>query len=133
MFGPDVEQVLGSRRFAFYYFACVVGAALTQMFVVHAIYPSPYPTLGASGGIFGILLLFGMAFPYRKILFVFFPIPINAWLFVTLYGVAELWLGVFGSSQGVAHFAHLGGMATGFALILYWRSQNRSGGANRSR
>ena len=48
-----------------------------------------------------------------------------AWLFVTLYGVMELWLGVFGSSQGIAHFAHLGGMVTGFAMILYWRWQAR--------
>jgi membrane associated rhomboid family serine protease len=126
MFGPDVEQLLGSRRFTVYYFTCVIGAALTQTFVMHYLYPSLLPTLGASGGIFGILLLFGMAFPYRRIL-VYFAIPVPAWLFVTLYGVAELWLGVFGSSQGVAHFAHLGGMAAGYALILYWRSVNRRG------
>jgi membrane associated rhomboid family serine protease len=128
MFGPDSEQLLGSRRFAFYYFACVIGAALTQVFVMHALYPSPYPTLGASGGIFGILLLFGMAYPHRKIIFLYFPVPISAWIFVTLYGLAELWQGVFGSSEGIAHFAHLGGMATGFALIMYWRIRSRRAG-----
>src|ERR1700729_1499439 len=119
IFGPDVERVLGGRRFAIYYFACVIGAALTQLWVAHAIYPEPYPTLGASGGIFGLLLFYGMTFPHRQSLLIFPPIPMPAWLFVTLSGVLELSLGVFGTAQGVAHFAHLGGMATGYVLILY--------------
>lgn len=125
IFGPDVEALLGSRRFTLYYFVCVVGAALTQLLVVSDIHPSPVETLGASGGIFGILLLYGLAFPHRQLLLLFPPIPIRAWLFVTLYGLLELALGVFGTEQGVAHFAHLGGMATGFLLIAYWRWQAR--------
>jgi membrane associated rhomboid family serine protease len=125
VFGPDVELLLGARRFSTYYFACVVGAGLTQLWVAQTLYPGPYPTLGASGGIFGLLLFYGMAFPHRRLLLLFPPIPMPAWLFVTLYGLLELWLGVFGSSQGVAHFAHLGGMVTGFAMILYWRWQRR--------
>jgi len=125
MFGPDVEALIGSRRFTLYYFVCVIGAALAQLFVVHVIFPGPYPTIGASGGIFGILLFYGMAFPHRRLLLLFPPIPMPAWLFVTLYGVLELFLGVFGTSQGVAHFAHLGGMVTGFALIQYWRLTDR--------
>ena len=126
IFGPDVERVLGPRRFTLYYFACVVGAALTQLWVAHSIYPEPYATLGASGGIFGILLFYGMTFPHRQVLLIFPPIPMPAWLFVTLYGILELSLGVFGTSQGVAHFAHLGGMATGYLLIRFWRSRSRS-------
>ncbi len=122
MFGPDVEGVLGTRRFVFYYLACVVGAGLTQLWVVHAIAPGPYETIGASGGIFGLLLFYGMSFPRRRLLLLFPPVPMHAWLFVTLYGVLELYLGVFGRVQGVAHFAHLGGMASGLVLILYWRS-----------
>jgi membrane associated rhomboid family serine protease len=122
MFGPDVERTLGWRRFLVYYFACVVGAAFTQLWVVHALSPGPYETIGASGGIFGLLLFYGMTFPNRKLLLLFPPVPMPAWLFVTLYGVLELSMGVFGRGQGVAHFAHLGGMATGLALILYWRS-----------
>jgi len=125
IFGPDVEAQIGPRRFTLYYFVCVIGAALTQLFVMHAIYPGPYPTIGASGGIFGVLLFYGLAFPHRRLLLLFPPIPMPAWLFVTLYGVLELALGVFGTSQGVAHFAHLGGMATGYLLIRYWRSRNR--------
>jgi membrane associated rhomboid family serine protease len=123
MFGPDSENLLGTRRFTIYYFACVLGAAVSQLLVTLYLYPSPYPTVGASGGIFGILLLYGMAFPHRQLLLLFPPIPMPAWLFVTLYGVLELALGVFGTSQGVAHFAHLGGMATGYALIRYWRAR----------
>jgi membrane associated rhomboid family serine protease len=53
------------------------------------------------------------------------PIPMPAWVFVTLYGLLELYLGVTGSGQGVAHFAHLGGMLAGFVLLLRWRSQPR--------
>lgn len=127
MFGPDVERLLGGRRFALYYFACVIGAGLTQLWVVHSVAPGPYETIGASGGIFGLLLFYGMAFPRRKLMLLFPPVPMPAWVFVTLYGILELSLGVFGQGQGVAHFAHLGGMATGLAMILYWRATARRG------
>jgi membrane associated rhomboid family serine protease len=125
MFGPDVELLLGRRRFPVFYFVCVGGAAVAQELVTATIYRSPYPTVGASGGIFGLLLCYGMAFPHRRLLLLFPPIPLPAWLFVTLYGVLELVLGVFGTGQGVAHFAHLGGMAAGLALILHWRARAR--------
>jgi membrane associated rhomboid family serine protease len=81
--------------------------------------------MGASGAVFGILLAFGVAFPQRRIMLLIPPIPMPAWLFVSLYGALELGLGVFGTQQGVAHFAHLGGMAAGFLLILYWRHAPR--------
>ena len=124
MFGPAAEWVLGSRRFGFYYFACVIGAALTQLFVEYTMYPNPSSTVGASGGIMGVLLLFGAAFPRQKIL-LYFAIPMPAWLFVTLYGLYEFWLGIFGSSDGVAHFAHIGGMLTGLLLVLLWHDRVR--------
>jgi membrane associated rhomboid family serine protease len=124
MFGPDIERLLGPGRFRWYYLVCVLGSACAQLLVTATIYPSPYPTLGASGGIFGLLLCYGMAYPQRRVLLVFPPIPMPAWLFVTLYGVLELFLGVFGTNQGIAHFAHLGGMAAGFVLIQYWRAKS---------
>jgi membrane associated rhomboid family serine protease len=123
MFGPDCESLLGTRRFSIYYLACVVGAGVCQLLVTKYLYPAPFSTVGASGGIFGILLLYGMAYPHRQLLLLFPPIPMPAWLFVALYGLFELWLGVSQSAQGVAHFAHLGGMATGYLLILYWRAR----------
>ena len=122
MFGPDIERLLGAQRFGWYYLVCVVGAGGAQLLVTATIHPSPYPTLGASGGVFGLLLCYGMAFPHRRLLLLFPPIPMPAWLFVTLYGVLELMLGVFATNQGVAHFAHLGGMAAGYVLLRYWRA-----------
>jgi membrane associated rhomboid family serine protease len=124
MFGGDIERLLGSRRFLTYYLVCVVGAAITQLLVMRGM-REPQPTIGASGGVFGLLLAFGMAYPHRKVLLLFPPIPMPAWLFVTLYGLLELFLGVTGTTDGVAHFAHLGGMAAGFALLTHWARSAR--------
>jgi membrane associated rhomboid family serine protease len=124
MFGSQIEQLLNSRRFAIYYFVCIVGAGLTQLAVQEYANGPMAPTVGASGGVFGLLLAFGLAFPRRRLMLLFPPIPMPAWLFVTLYGALELYLGVTGTAQGVAHFAHLGGMAAGFLLILWWRRQS---------
>jgi membrane associated rhomboid family serine protease len=125
MFGPEIERLLGSRRFFTYYIVCVIGAAAAQLAALRLLGNPPTPTVGASGGIFGLLLAFGLAFPRRRLMLIFPPIPMPAWLFVTLYGLLELYLGVSGHDSGVAHFAHLGGMVGGFALILYWRAQQR--------
>jgi rhomboid family protein len=125
MFGSDVEQLFGAKRYLIYYLTCVIGAALMHLIVVTTANLPPYPTLGASGGVFGLLLAFGMAYPNRTLMLIFPPIPMPAWLFVTLYGVLELYLGVTQTMSGVAHFAHLGGMATGFVLIRYWQARRR--------
>ncbi|MBL0164296.1 MAG: rhomboid family intramembrane serine protease [Xanthomonadales bacterium] len=123
MFGGAIERLFGSRPFANYYLACVVGAAVAQLAVVHFFTGGVYPTLGASGGVFGLLLAFGMMFPHQRLMLLFPPIPMPAWLFVTAYGAIELFLGVTGTQAGVAHFAHLGGMAAGFVIIQYWRGR----------
>ena len=125
MFGSDIERVFGQRRMLVYYFVCVVTAAVAQLVVAHVTNAPPYPTVGASGGVFGLLLAFGMYFPRRTLMLIFPPIPMPAWLFVTLYGAIELFLGVTGTQQGVAHFAHLGGMLGGFLMIRQWRSASR--------
>jgi len=126
MFGGEIERLFGARRFVTYYLVCVVGAAIAQLVVISNIDSRPVPTVGASGGVFGLLLAFGMAFPQRRIMLLFPPIPMPAWLFVTLYGLLELYLGVTGSGQGIAHFAHLGGMVAGFILLLRWRGDRRT-------
>jgi rhomboid family protein len=124
MFGGPIERLFGSRPFALYYFVCVIGAALAQLAVTHFWTPDQYyQTLGASGGVFGLLLAYGMMYPHARIMLLFPPIPMPAWLFVIGYGAIELFLGVTGSQAGVAHFAHLGGMAIGFVLIQYWRGK----------
>lgn len=125
MFGSEIERLFGQRRYLVYYLACIVGAALMHIIVVTAAGLPPYQTVGASGGVFGLLLAFGMAYPKRMIMLLFPPIPMPAWLFVTLYGLLELYLGITQTMSGIAHFAHLGGMATGFVLIRYWQTQRR--------
>ena len=124
MFGSDIERALGTQRFLNYYLVSVVGAAVMQLVVTNLIGGPPIPTVGASGGVFGLLLAFGMFFPNRRIMLLIPPIPMRAWVFVTLYGLVELAMGVFGTEQGVAHFAHLGGMLAGFLLIHHWRSES---------
>lgn len=83
-------------------------------------------TIGASGALFGLLLAFGWLFPNIKLYVMFIPIPISARIFVILYGVAELFLGIANfSGDSVAHFAHLGGMIFGALIILYWKKKGR--------
>jgi membrane associated rhomboid family serine protease len=123
MFGSEIERTLGGRRYLQYYFAAVVTAAITQLVVAAVLNYPPYPTVGASGGVFGLLLAFGLFFPKRILVLLFPPIPMPAWLFVTLYGALELYLGVTGTQAGVAHFAHLGGMLGGWLMLRYWRAK----------
>jgi len=123
VFGSDIERVWGPRRFLTYYSVCVVSAAFAQLLVAQMAGGPAYPTIGASGGVYGVLLAFGMMFPRRMVVLLFPPIPLPAWLLVTLYGGLELLLGITGTQAGVAHFAHLGGMAGGFLLIQYWRGR----------
>jgi len=126
MFGADIERYWGSRRFGIYYFTCLVGAGLVQLVVATMAVNSgspPYPTVGASGGVFGVLLAFGMMFPHRQVMLLIPPIPMKARTLVIAYGALELFMGVVGTQSGVAHFAHLGGMAFGFFLIQYWRGR----------
>ena len=122
MFGSTLEQFLGTRSYVTLYFVSVVTAALTQL-GVNELLGSPYPTLGASGGVFGLLLAFGMYFPHQRIMLIIPPIPMPAWVAVTAYGALELFLGVTGTQAGVAHFAHLGGMLGAFLLIQHRRGK----------
>jgi membrane associated rhomboid family serine protease len=121
MFGSQVEAYLGAKRLLAVYFASVVTAALTQLWVPMLFGALPEPTIGASGGVFGLLLAYAMLFPTRKVVPLIPPIPMPAWVFATLYAGIELYLGVTGSFSGVAHFAHLGGMVGSALVIAQWR------------
>jgi len=118
MFGSMVERVLGPGRFAWVYFASVLAGSLVQLLVVTmALDRGITPTVGASGGVFGILLAFAMLFPHSRLYIIPVPVPLKAWVVVAGYAAIELASGVMGTSQGVAHFAHLGGML-GAAVVM---------------
>lgn len=83
------------------------------------------PLIGASGAVFGILMAFGMSFPQAELFILFIPFPIKAWVYVTVYGIIELYSGVRAAeNDNVAHFAHIGGMIFAFVLIRLWRKKN---------
>ena len=151
MFGSVLERVWGAKRFLIYYFVAGIGAGLLQEVVQYANFVHEglaaydgvstktgvipmgqflnlWTTVGASGAIYAILLGFGMSFPNDK-MFVFpLPFPIKAKFFVIGYAVIELLLGLSNTQDGIAHFAHLGGMLFGLAMILYWRKKRKIGG-----
>lgn len=153
MFGGVLERVWGAKRFLIFYLVSGVGAGLLQEVVQYVDFvqsglvhyqsvrlPSGgvmlvgdflnsfWTTVGASGAIYAILLGFGMSFPNEK-MFVFpLPFPIKAKFFVMGYAVIELLLGFANTQDGIAHFAHLGGMLFGLVMILYWRKKGKIGG-----
>ncbi len=127
VFGAELERLWGGKRLLHFYAASVLTAALTQLLVA-ALLNSAHPTIGASGGLFGLLMAYGMLFPNRTIMPLFPPIPMRARTFVAVFGVIELVMGYFNPAGGVAHFAHLGGMLGGFLMIQYWRGKPPFGG-----
>lgn len=136
MFGTPLEQVWGRKRFVLYYLVCIIGAGLCQLAVgVWTVQQggTAYPVLGASGGVLGLVLGYGMVFPNQKVMV--FPIPflIPAKVVAVLVGLFALFAGVTGSVKGVAHFAHIGGMVTGWLLIRAWRGQPPFGGGKRKK
>lgn len=129
MFGGTVERTLGSKRFLAFYLVCVLGASLLQLTVTSWPYLTgdtmafPISTIGASGGVLGVLAAFGVLYPNQEIFLLFLPVPIPAKWFVLGYAAFSLYAGYADVQAGVAHFAHLGGMITGALLILYWRGR----------
>ena len=122
MFGTRIEQAWGSKAILIYYFVCVIGAGLVQLLVssMAARAGEIYPTVGASGGVFGLLLAFALTFPRERLMLLFPPIILQARWLALIYAIIELVAGVTGTLEGIAHFAHLGGMLFGFLLLLYW-------------
>ncbi len=121
MFGAEIERYAGPWRLLACYFASVITAAIAQLVVPPLLGAPLAPALGASGGVFGLLLAYALMFPHRKVVPLIPPIPMPAWLFATLYAGAELVFGVTGALSGIAHFAHLGGMIGSALVVLSWR------------
>ena len=114
MFGNTMENIWGTKRFLVYYLACGLGAGLLTLLI-----PGAALTVGASAAVYGLLLAFGLTFP-NDYIYLYFLVPIKAKWFVIGYAVIELFEGFF-INDGIAHFAHLGGMLVGLLLILWWR------------
>ncbi|MBU6436216.1 MAG: rhomboid family intramembrane serine protease [Betaproteobacteria bacterium] len=121
IFGQDLERVWGPRRIVLAYVASVFLGAAAQMLTAAAFGGGGVPVIGASAGVFGLMLAFALVFPERRLMLLFFPVPIPARTFVALYALLELTLGVTGTQSGVAHFAHLGGLLGGWLVYRYGR------------
>ena len=140
MFGSALERTIGSKKYLIFYFVAGLGAALThtvvEYFQMEAMASANSgilsagqinllrtPTLGASGAIYGIQIGYAMLYPNDIWTLIFPPISLKAKWFVLIFIAIELFTGVTGTMDGVAHFAHLGGMLFGWALIRYWRKK----------
>jgi membrane associated rhomboid family serine protease len=123
-FGSELERFIGTKRYARLYFSAVACAAILQI-LTNQLSENFAPMLGASGGVFGLLYGYAACFPNARIIPLIPPIPMPAWLAVSLYGAAELYFGFSGNLSTIAHFAHLGGIVGGFfALPWPWRRQD---------
>lgn len=137
MFGSALEGQWGRNRFLFFYFFAGLGGAIFQIISwklgLMGMSPleqqyflsTPFRVIGASGAVFGVLAGFGMLFPNVELLLLFPPIPIKAKYFVAIYGLLEIVLGFSNLQTGVAHLAHVGGLAFGLILIFYWKKNPR--------
>ena len=121
MFGSVLEKVWGPKRFFIFYFICGFAAAVAQMFLTSS------PAVGASGAIMGLFAAFAYLFPNVKFFILPFPFPIKAKFMIAIMAAIDLFGGFNAGSDNVAHFAHLGGMAMGFVLVLIWgRPKNQN-------
>ena len=117
-FGPRLEERLGGKDFLWLYFLSGIGGAAFSF-----VFARQYPVVGASAAVYGVLLGFALFWPRERI-YIWGILPVEAWLLAALLVGGSLWSGISGSRSGVAHFAHLGGLAFGFAW-LRWREWRR--------
>lgn len=141
IFGTVVERIIGSKKFFFFYFVCGLGAAAMQIGAQYLEMQSflasdsqaalngimalkMTPTVGASGAIYGVLIGYAMLFPESRMTLLFPPVTLRAKWMVVIFAAIELFTGVAGWADGIAHFAHLGGMLIGWLVIRWWRKRN---------
>jgi len=133
-FGPRLEAQLGQKRYIQFLVVCTLGAAVCQLGVGSWMHANGYaigPTLGASGYIYGILLAWAVLYPHDRVMMILPPIPMSVRTMVMVFGGIELFMGVTGTGQGIAHFAHLGGMLFGWMLLRYWQRRPPFGGGRK--
>lgn len=135
IFGMVLERTIGPKKFLLFYMVTGLGAAALHTGVeylqilneVPVLYERLLytPTLGASGAVYGVLLGYAMLYPNNVLTLIFPPISLKAKWMVLIFALIELATGIFGTADGVAHFAHLGGMFFGWLLIFYWRKTGK--------
>ncbi len=118
MFGMEIENLWGSRKFLIYYLSCGIGGGLAQVLFAPLMAHYATYTIGASASVFGVMVAFGMTFPDRYIFLLFPPIPMKAKYLIGFMIIIE-YLSVGNPGEPVAHLAHLGGATIGFLFILY--------------
>ncbi|MBQ1693638.1 MAG: rhomboid family intramembrane serine protease [Bacteroidales bacterium] len=144
MFGSIIERTIGEKKFLILYFVCGLGAVVLHLGVQYiqaqtfmtgiangsanavANYAAlkMTPTLGASGAIYGLLITYAMLFPDARLSLIFLPFTsMSSKTWIIIFAVIELVTGITGTIDGIAHFAHLGGMLFGWLLIRYWRKK----------
>jgi membrane associated rhomboid family serine protease len=123
MFGKVLENVWGSKRFLTFYLICGIGAAATHLAVQYFTGDESY-AVGASGAVMGVMVAFAYLFPNTELM-LYLAIPVKAkWIILALIGF-DLYAGFGKTSTGIAHWAHLGGAATGFILVYFWNKTNK--------
>lgn len=139
MFGSILERSLGPKKYLIFYFVTGLGAVAlhtgvewlqARVFIANGIAQAYQqllmtPTLGASGAIYGVLIGFAMLYPQARLTLIFPPIPMTAKWLVIIFAAIELFSGINGIQESVAHFAHLGGMLFGWLLIRWWRKHGK--------
>lgn len=139
MFGSILERSLGPKKFLIFYFVTGLGAVAlhtgvewmqARVFIANGAVDAYQrllvtPTLGASGAIYGVLIGFAMLYPQARLILIFPPIPVKAKWLVIIFAAIELVFSINGIQDGVAHFAHLGGMLFGWLLIRWWRKHGK--------
>jgi len=120
IFGTTLERVWGPKKFLIFYLVCGLAAGLTQMFFV-----TTGAAIGASGAIMGLLGAFAYTFPNTEFFILPIPFPIKAKYMAAIYACIDLFGGFAGSSDNIAHFAHLGGLVMGLILVIIWNKTNK--------
>ena len=119
MFGSMLERVWGAKRFFIFYFACGLAAGFAHLALEYS------PAVGASGAIMGLFAAFAYLFPNTQLIIFPFPVPVKAKYAVAVMAAIDLFSGIVPGGSNIAHFAHLGGLAMGFILVLIWNKTNK--------
>lgn len=119
---PVVESLSGHKKFTIYYFLCGLGSALLHLSLTN----SPYPMVGASGAIYGILTLFAIYKPNEKLYILFIPIGVRAKYLMPVLITIEILLATTSTKDGIGHWAHIGGAVTAIFIYLITNTKTTS-------